>query len=566
MDYLSLKNTVKHHDHMYYNLSAPVLSDKEYDALYDELLRLEKARGYADNDSPTIRIGAFKGKVKHPRQLYSLKKVYSEDEIPPSMKVKTCKIDGANLSVTYDINRSLQCILTRGDGEFGESVAHLREAIKDVPNQALPYTYLGEVVTDNEVENYRNYVSGALGLDDVQEAKTRNLRFIVHDVLGSEQDYIHRLQEANSLGFRTVLTIEDGEYPQDGYVFRVETYKEERDLGYTSKAPRFALALKERGAASAPTTLLDIEWCVGRSGVVTPVGLVEPVVLDDAKISRVILHNLDFLLEHNLGPGDTILIERMITPQFLSQIEESSHPRFDQEHAERQLGCKLRKDGPRLFSEENNQRFLEYFTSTLGIKGLGPALLKKLNISEPLDLYTNADWSKLGSEKIADKIKEELKIPKPYSLVLASLGIPGVGKNTAKIIARHLPSFEQLKDIEFIQIEGIGPVTRNNILVWLETNSDWVTKLPYELHEHPEVRQDEPSRIFVVTGKLDMTKKALEEHLKRYNFVLKPTITKDTSVLITSGERSDKTEKAEKYGIPILNYWEQKTKILNGDF
>lgn len=551
---------------MYYNLSTPVLSDKEYDALYDELLRLEKVRGYADNDSPTIRIGAFKGKVKHPRQLYSLKKVYSEEEIPSEMSVKTCKIDGANLSVTYDKNEKLQCILTRGDGEFGESVAHLRAAIQDIPETAADYTYLGEVVTDNEVENYRNYVSGALGLDDVSEAKTRNLRFIVHDVLGCTYDYKMRLKMASDEGFRTVLDLENGQYPQDGYVFRVETYDEEQRLGYTSKAPRFALALKERGAASAPTTLIDLEWCVGRSGVVTPVGLIEPVILDDAKISRVILHNLDFLIEHNLGPGDTILIERMITPQFLAQIEASKHPRFDQEHAERQLGCKLRKEGPRLFSEENNQRFLEYFTSTLGIKGLGPVLLKKLDISEPLELYTSADWSKLGSEKIADKIKEELKIPKPYSLVLASLGIPGVGKSTAKLIVKHLPSFAQLKDIEFIQIEGIGPVTRNNILMWLETNSDWVTKLPYELHEYPEIRQDEPARIFVVTGKLDMTKKALEEHLKRYNFVMKSTVTKDTSVLITSGERSDKTEKAEKYKVPILNYWEQRTKILNGDF
>ena len=566
MDYLSLKNTVKHHDNLYYNLSAPVLSDKEYDALYDELLRLEKARGYADNDSPTIRIGAFKGKVKHPRQLYSLKKVYSEEEIPVEMNIKTCKIDGANLSITYDKDKKLQCILTRGDGEFGESVAHLRDAIKDVPNEAHSYTYLGEVVTDNTVENYRNYVSGALGLDDLSEAKTRNLRFIVHDVLGSTNNYKDRLKLASEVGFRTVLDIQDGDYPQDGYVFRVETYEEEQRLGYTSKHPRFALALKERGAASAPTTLLDIEWCVGRSGVVTPVGLIEPVVLDDAKISRVILHNLDFLLEHNLGPGDLILIERMITPQFLSQIEASKHPRFDQAHAERQLGCKLNKEGPRLFSEENNQRFLEYFVSTLGIKGLGPALLKKLEISDPLELYTSADWSKLGSEKIADKIKEELKIPKPYSLVLASLGIPGVGKSTARLITQYLPSFDQLKDIEFVQIEGIGPVTRSNILIWLETNSDWVKKLPYELHEHPEVRQDEPARIFVVTGKLDMTKKALEDHLKRYNFVMKPAITKDTSILITGGEHSDKIEKAEKYGIPIINYWEHKTRILNGDF
>ena len=567
MDYKSLKSIVIHHDKLYYDLGKPVLSDSEYDGLYDQLVEMERLQGWKDPDSPTVRISSLGGKIKHPHQLYSLKKVYSEEEVDTEFSVLTPKLDGVNLSATYE-SGALRTLLTRGDGEYGENVIHLSKVIKGVPATVKQSaTFVGEVVTDNpDVENFRNYVAGALGLKSAKEAQDRNLRFIVHDVLGVEADYLDRMALAKKAGFKTVLDSDYTQYPQDGKVYRVSSYAREQELGHTSKHPRFAVALKQKEHYSAATNLKDIIWTVGRSGVVTPVGLVDPVVLDGATVSRVILHNLEFVLENNLRPGDSILIERRITPQFVRVLEHSNYVPFSLADAERALGVPLERRGPKIYvGVENGQRLVEHYVKTLGIKGLGPSSIEKLEISHPSELYGDVPWSILG--KNGDKIREEISRPKDYPTILASLGIPGVGKSTAQLICKHIPAFENLSRIGELQIHGIGPTTVENILSWLEVNADWVERLPYKLEAETSTSEDKVEyRKVCVTGKLDMTKSELGAHLEKFGFELSDSLTKDCYALISSGEESTKTKQAQKYGIPVINYWNNRAIVLKGMF
>lgn len=572
-DYKSLLDTVRHHAKLYYDNSAPIISDQEYDDLYDKLRNLETRQGWADSSSPTVRVGAAPGKIQHPYRLYSLRKVYSSDDVDPEFSVKTVKIDGANLSVTYDESGKLLHALTRGDGERGEDVTHLVPHIASI-NECIRgtgsiITVVGEVVTDRQdITNFRNFVSGALGLKDARDVADRGLRFIVHDVLGTQTNYTARVSELHDQGFVSPLNWDCSAYPSDGLVFRVDSYRREQALGTTSKYPRYAVALKVRAAMTAKTTIQDIVWSLGRTGVVTPVAIVSPVIIDDATITRVILHNIDFIEEHNLGLGDEIIIERQITPQFVEVLTHSKFARFSAADAEQRLGMQLTREGPKLYaSESDGLKSVEYFVKQLGIKGLGPAWIEKLGLTHPSDLFSETiPWDSMGRN--GEKVLEELARPKPYDLVLGSLGIPGVGKSTARTIIEYIPSFNRLRDIQYQSIKGIGPRTVESILAWLDVNEDWVQELPYDLSQDvisSKIIEDE--RIVVaVSGKIDMTKQDLEAHLADYGVVLKDAVTKTIDYLISSGEETSKVDKARKYGIPIINYWENKTSILKGEF
>ncbi len=571
-DYKSLLETVKHHAQQYYDNSTSLISDEEYDELYERLVDLEERQGWRDSSSPTMRVGYTAGKVKHPYPLYSLKKVYEESEVDREFSIQTPKLDGANLSLTYNEDGSFRHALTRGDGEYGEDVSHLVPYISCAISHLntiseQPITFVGEVVTDKDVDNFRNYVSGSLGVKNAEDIKNRELRFIVHDVLGVDMDYPERINLSHNEGFITPFNWVCDQYPQDGIVFRTASHKREKVLGHTSKYPRFAVALKVRAAMTAVTTIQSIVWSLGRTGVVTPVAVIEPVVIDDATISRVILHNIEFIEEFDLGPGDEIVVERQITPQFVKVLSKSSFPRFCVEDAEKQLGMTLKRQGPKLFaSVADAHKSVQYFVKQLGIKGLGPRWIEKLALKHPTDLFSeDTEWEHMG--KNGDKVLEELSRPKPYETVLASLGIPGVGKSTARTIISQIPSFNNLRDIQYQSISGIGPKTVENILAWLDVNEDWVNTLPYDLSQeiNEEPIEESTSIVVAVSGKIDMTKQDLKDHLAKYNITVKDSVTKDVDYLISSGEATSKVVKAEKYGIPIIDYWDKKTSILKGE-
>ena len=579
MQYLDLVTLINRHNHLYYDKSAPEISDAEYDSLYDKLIEVEEKQGWKSSSSPTLKVGGQAGKVKHPFKLYSLRKVYDKSEIDPEFDIETPKIDGTNLTLLYKSGK-LHVGLTRGDGEFGDDITHLTYFIEGISQEFdNKYSYVavtGECVTDHtDITNFRNYVSGALGLKEASEFKTRNIRFIAHDLLGVELPYNVRMDILKHNGFKTVLTDKDfcDKYPQDGIVYRLNSYKKSQELGYTSKYPRFAVALKSQNELIAATTLQSVEWNVGRTGTVNPVGIVDAVEIDGATITRVTLHNIEIIENHKLGLGDLIQIERAggVIPKFNKVLHHSLYNvnKVTKEDAESAIGGETYRVGPKLFVK-NKEKFgtvklLNHFIKIMGIKGLGPQSVAKMDLTHPVDLYQIQNWDILGVN--GEKIKKEIKRSetKPYHTVLAALGIEGVGKTAAEKIVKIIPSFNLLKDIELYDIPTIGPKTKEKIVVWLDENENWVKTLPLQLEANTDfITTDFDQRKVCISGKLDMTKKDLEEHLSKYNIKVINSVTKDCDLLISDGKESSKFKKAKQYNVKIINYWEEKTNILNG--
>lgn len=578
MNYQELKNIVIKHSELYYDKAQPVLADKEWDDLYSKLEAIEKAQGWRDADSPTVKVGGSAGKFTHPVKLYSLKKVYDLQDVDPSFEVKTPKIDGTNLTLVYKRGKLLLA-LTRGNGEKGDSVTHLVTHIKNIP-LSITSSYKtviinGECVTSNTVDNFRNYVSGALGLKSPEEFKERNILFIAHDWLDVDIDYTMRMTIVKNMGFNTVLEEKSWTYPRDGVVYRLNSYKKSKDLGYTSKYPRFAVALKERELETAITTLQDVIWTVGRTGTVNPIGVIDPVVLEDATISKVTLHNLGIIEDNNIGLGDLIQIERAggVIPKFLRVVEHSKNNiKIDKQHAEKAIGLATLREGPRLLvadkSNSNNIKGLEHFIKTMDIKGLGPASIQKLKLTHPIDIFSVKDWSILGAngQKVAEEVERAKS--KPYELVLAALGIPGVGKSAAKLITGRITNFSSLRDIEFTDIKGIGPSTISAILSWLDINEEWVYELPLQLEQQLTLEKVEnTSKKVCITGKLDMTRSQLSDILEQKGYKVTSTVTKDCYALITDGDnKSSKYVKATSIGVKVVDYWSNKKSVLSGNF
>jgi len=579
MIYKELKTLIQTHSKLYYDDYAPEITDAEFDQLYDKLVAMESAQGWRDHDSPTFRVGGKAGKVTHPYPLYSLRKVYDIEEVDEFMDVRLPKIDGTNLSLVYTKGK-LSLAVTRGNGERGEDVTHLAGAIANIPTRIDTHldevVINGECVTNNEVDNFRNYVSGALGLKSAKEFAERNIIFIAHDWLGTEINYKARMNIVKNMGFFTVLEDDAWTYPMDGVVYRADSYAKCVRLGYTSKFPKFAVALKERETETAITTLQDVLWVVGRTGTVNPTAIVDPVILEDATISRVTLHNLGIIEEHNLGLGDMIQIERAggVIPKFLRVIEHSKHGiKITKNHAETTIGMDTKLDGPRLMvadkSNINSSKVLEHFIKTLDIKGLGPASVKKMGLTHPVDLFEDQNWNLLGVNGAKVQAEIERTKTKPYDLVLASLGMTGVGKRASKLIISKIPAFRNLRDIETTDIKGIGPSTIESVLSWLDENEEWVLTLPLQLEQNVTVEEvvGTPARKICITGKLDMTRNQLGDILEKLGFKVTTTVTKDCYALITGGDTtSSKYKKANTMGISVIDYWSSKKDVLSGDF
>ena len=580
MNYKELKQSIQKHNQAYYDNSASMITDAEYDQLYDKLESMEKAQGWRDHDSPTKHVGGAAGKVTHPYKLYSLRKIYEgEEELESWMDVELPKIDGTNLTLIYRRGK-LNMGLTRGNGEQGTDVTHLIGMLKGAPTRIdLDYDEVvvnGECVTDNNVENFRNYVSGALGLDSPSEFAQRNIRFIAHDWLGVSIDYKPRMRILKNVGFFTALEEQAWDYPKDGIVYRCNSYAKSQQLGYTSKYPRFAIALKQRMTEIAITTLQDVLWVVGRTGTVNPTGVVDPVILDDATISRVTLHNIGIIEEHNLGLGDMIQIERAggVIPKFIGVVDHSEHGiKINKYHAEQTIGVPTKRNGPRLMVADKNNissvKFLEHFIRILEIKGLGPASVQKMGLTHPVDLFEDQNWNKLGVNGSKVEAEIERTKTKPYDIVLASLGISGVGRRAAKLIVSKIPAFRNLRDIETTEIKGIGPSTVESVLSWLDENEEWVNNLPLQLEQNVTVEDvvGIPARKVCITGKLDMTRGDLGDRLEKFGFKVTSTVTKDCYALITGGDTtSSKYKRAVTLGITIIDYWSSQKNVLSGDF
>jgi len=304
-----------------YYAGTPFLSDEEFDVLADK-------HGYNK-----VGVDAVKG-VPHFFRMYSLQKVhFGEENLAPFVDdpYQTPKLDGAAISLLYVCNPSedtfaLVQILTRGDGVKGQDVTtklrHLAPATMKLPTKAAVLQINAELVAPSSIENARNYAAGAMNLKSVEEVKTRDLTIIAYDCQPALADtYYDTLGALWHAGFKTVKAGDVSRFPKDGFVIRENDNAKFYAAGYTSKHPRAAYALKPKPNA-VTTKLIDIEWQVGRTGVVSPVGILEPVLVGDATVSRATLHNMDYINALNLELGCTVEVIRSgeIIPRIVGRV------------------------------------------------------------------------------------------------------------------------------------------------------------------------------------------------------------------------------------------------------
>tara|TARA_X000001382_G_scaffold78505_2_gene55053 strand:- start:786 stop:1775 length:990 start_codon:yes stop_codon:yes gene_type:complete len=312
----------------------PIISDEEFDLLAEK--HNYNTVGYTVTDA-----------VPHAYQMYSLQKCFNLDDAPLDVDKCICtpKLDGAAVSLLYAAG-TLVLALTRGDGKQGRDITDKMRWLvpTHISNKSGLIQITGEVVAPKEITNARNYAAGSLGLKDVDEFSARPLAFVAYDAtprLDHAVTYLCVLKTLHRLGFNTVLPqttpdalqivtkrlVEEQSfdlsiYPTDGYVYRLNDNEEFLELGHTAHHPRGAFALKEI-KEGVVTKLLKVEWQLGKSGVVSPVGVLESVVIDGANVSRATLHNIQYIRDLNLEIGCQVEVIRSgdIIPRVLRRVE-----------------------------------------------------------------------------------------------------------------------------------------------------------------------------------------------------------------------------------------------------
>lgn len=308
-----MQKFLQYASNMYYQ-GSPIMSDAEFD-------RLAEIHNFNEVGHQVT------GGVRHMYPMLSLQKAYGQEEIPSAIlaanPISTTKLDGAAISLLYS-NGKLQLALTRGDGKMGQDITSKMQYLVPIEIACIKTIQItGEIVAPRSIPNARNYAAGSLNLKDIQEFTTRDLAFMAYECTPNTQPtYLEQMQCLKRLGFRTVLTDNTNEYPNDGVVIRINDYAVFNSLGATSHHPRGAVAVKQR-QEGVVTKLLEVVWQVGKSGVVSPVAILEPIVIGEATISRATLHNIQYIEELGLEIGCNVEVIRSgeIIPRVVCRVE-----------------------------------------------------------------------------------------------------------------------------------------------------------------------------------------------------------------------------------------------------
>lgn len=302
-----------------YYAGEPIISDEEFD-------KLAEYHGYESVGAPVVG-----DRIAHAFPMWSLQKCYDDEPLInlEGEVVVTPKLDGAAIALYY-VEGRLSLALTRGDGKEGLDITEKMATIVPTRLEPHPPSFIqvtGEIVAPKTIENARNYAAGALNLKSVEEFTSRDLTFVAYGVSPNiNQLWSNDMLSLHMFGFNTVNTMSKDfldRFPQDGEVYRLDNYDKFKSLGYTSKYPRGAFALKER-KGGVITKLLDVEWQVGRSGVVSPVAILEPVVIGEATVSRATLHNIKYIRELDLDYDCLVEVLRAgeIIPRVVRRVYE----------------------------------------------------------------------------------------------------------------------------------------------------------------------------------------------------------------------------------------------------
>ena len=625
----------------YYTSDNPSVSDSEYDRLYRELVELEKA--HPDQvlpESPTHRVGGkildgFE-KYSHQYPLYSLQDAFSREELDAfDARVRKelddvtyiceLKIDGLSISLTYE-QGIFVAGATRGDGSIGENITENLKRVKDIPlslPEKLDITVRGECYMprasfdqvnqsrqengEPEFSNPRNAAAGTLRQLDTAVVAKRNLAtFLYQEASPSTRDSQEKvLEHLEQLGFvvnhRRLLAYSMDEvwdfiqevgqerdqlpYDIDGVVIKVNDLAGQEQLGFTVKAPKWAVAYKFP-AEEKEAKLLSVDWTVGRTGVVTPTANLTPVQLAGTTVSRATLHNVDYIAEKDIRKDDTVIVYKAgdIIPAVLRVVESK---RVSEEKLDIPTNCPSCESKLLHFEDEVALRCINprcpaqikegliHFASrdAMNISGLGPSIVEKLFaanlVKDVADIYrlTVEDFLLLDGikEKSAQKLYQAIQASKENSAekLLFGLGIRHVGSKASQLLLQHFHSIESLAQAnpeEVASIESLGSVIAQSLQSYFETEGAKI--LLSELKELG-VNLDYKGQVVaadaalsgltvVLTGKLErLTRSEAKSKLENLGAKVTGSVSKKTDLVVAGADAGSKLQKAQELGIEI---------------
>ena len=625
----------------YYTSDNPSVSDSEYDRLYRELVELEAA--YPDQvlaDSPTHRVG---GKVldgfekySHQYPLYSLQDAFSREELeafdarvrkelPQPTYICELKIDGLSISLTYE-KGILVVGATRGDGSVGENITENLKRVKDIPltlPEELDITVRGECYMprasfdqvnqdrqengEPEFANPRNAAAGTLRQLDTAVVAKRNLAtFLYQEASPSTRDSQEKvLKHLEQLGFvvnpKRILAESIDEiwdfiqevgqerdnlpYDIDGVVIKVNDLAGQEELGFTVKAPKWAVAYKFP-AEEKEAQLLSVDWTVGRTGVVTPTANLTPVQLAGTTVSRATLHNVDYIAEKDIRKDDTVIVYKAgdIIPAVLRVVESK---RVSEEKLDIPTNCPSCDNQLLHFEDEVALRCINprcpaqimegliHFASrdAMNITGLGPSIVEKLFVAnlvkDVADIYRlkEDDFLLLEGvkEKSASKLYQAIQASKENSAekLLFGLGIRHVGSKASQLLLQHFHSIENLAQAdpeEVASIESLGSVIAQSLQTYFATEG---SKILLDELKEAGVNLDYKGQTVVadaalsgltvvLTGKLErLTRSEAKSKLESLGAKVTGSVSKKTNLVVAGADAGSKLQKAQELGIEV---------------
>ena len=641
----NLRDEINKHSYNYYVLDNPVISDYEYDTLFSRLKELEHNHPeLVTPDSPTQRVGGISTKFeeyRHKYRLYRLDNTYSEDELRkwyervqkecPGKVELVCelKIDGLAIALSYK-NGIFTTGVTRGDGIVGENITPNLKTIMAVPLKLfknvdvdvrgeiyMPKTSFEKLNEENlkngekTFANPRNAAAGSLRQLDSSITAKRDLSMFTYTAIIERSDYMPKthwesMQYIKELGFKTnpnIRLVDDIEgaiqfckdwetkrfdlnYATDGVVIKVNRLDFQNELGFTSRAPKWATAFKFP-PEEITTKLLDIELGVGKTGAVTPVAVLEPVNLAGSVVSRASLHNFDEISRLDVRIGDRVLIKKAaeIIPKVIKVVDSPEHeslPAYIPPNECPECHSKLvTKEGEvNLYCENIDcpsvvKARLEYWVSkeAMDIDYIGPSVISQLYalglVKSPIDFYnlSKEDFLKLDlvKDKSADNMYNSIQESRkrPLSRFVTALSIRHVGKETADLLVNELSSLENLKNASveaLARIEGIGDKIALSIYEYFH-NSDNIKmlddfeKIGFTFENNVQNRTSELfGKTFVLTGTLStMTRDEAGDKIKMRGGKTSSSVSKNTSYVVAGANPGSKLDKAEKLGVIILS-------------
>ena len=641
-----LRELIRRHEHAYYVLDEPAVSDAQYDALFLELRRIEEERpDLLTTDSPTQRVGGEASdqfaKVRHRSPMLSLQNAFDEAEIRAfdkrvraavGDKVVYCaelKIDGLAMSLTYAKGR-LQRAATRGDGTVGEDVTANVRTIRSVPLSVAPakglpdlFEVRGEVYfpiagfekLNREMEaagkprfvNPRNTAAGSVRQIDPNVTASRDLQTFMYtlDPAGPARSQWDVLNTLDQMGFRVnrnrrrLKSIDEVieyhadwqrrrhelEYEIDGMVVKVDGFAQQLELGFVARSPRWAIAFKY-APEQAETEVEKIECYVGRTGVLTPVAHVKPVVVGGVTIKNVTMHNEAQVNEKGVYVGARVMIHRAgdVIPEIVSVKDPKQGWKMPKKCPV--CGGEVVREEPYIahrcinpFCGAQRLERLRHFAAVMDVEGLGYATLTQVIdrgvVEDPSDLYRMSKDQVIQLEGFADKSAQNLvdrigasRRPDLWRFLFA-LGIPQVGEATAQLLAAEFGSIENLREAteeDLQRVEGVGPNMAGEVRRYFQGHGAELVQKLLAAGVEPQAAEavgDGPfaGKTFVFTGTLEtMSRPDAEALVRQLGGKPAGSVSSKTDYVVAGPGAGSKLEKAQKLKLTVLD--EEQFKAL----